>query len=82
MEFRDIEDAEAVATKIIAAVRRPIEVEGHPIALGISIGLAVAGVDEDPTQVLARADAALYEAKRAGRDRVVRANPTSSPISR
>jgi diguanylate cyclase (GGDEF)-like protein len=44
---------------------------GRP--LSISIGWAVFGEDADERDgVIARADAALYEAKRAGRDRVVR----------
>jgi len=41
--------------------------------LTISIGVAQFGADEEtPETVLARADAALYQAKRDGRDRVVR----------
>ena len=35
-----------------------------------SIGIALLGADESPDSVLNRADEALYEAKRAGRDRV------------
>jgi len=41
--------------------------------LTISIGVAQFGADgETPETLLARADAALYQAKRDGRDRVVR----------
>ena len=36
-----------------------------------SIGAVLAGPDEGATALLARADAALYEAKQSGRDRVV-----------
>ena len=43
-------------------------------AVSVSVGVAVAGSHEEPiTDVIAQADAALYEAKRAGRDRVVAA---------
>ena len=37
-----------------------------------SIGVAELSVDDDPASLLARADAALYRAKAAGRDRVER----------
>jgi Diguanylate cyclase, GGDEF domain len=36
----------------------------------LSIGVAVRGAGDDPADTLARADAALYRAKRTGRDRV------------
>jgi PleD family two-component response regulator len=38
-----------------------------------SAGVVESAPDEAPETVLARADAALYEAKRGGRDRVVAA---------
>lgn len=55
-----------------------LRVRGQPLMLGelrlqltVSIGVAEwAGVAEDPARLLARADAALYRAKRLGRDRV------------
>jgi len=49
----------------------------HPdgmIRLSVSIGMAEwGGADEDASRLLVRADAALYEAKRRGRDRVASA---------
>jgi diguanylate cyclase (GGDEF)-like protein len=46
--------------------------------LSVSIGVAQFPEDGDaPEALLARADAALYRAKREGRDRVLRAPPTS-----
>ncbi|MDW8363623.1 MAG: sensor domain-containing diguanylate cyclase [Myxococcales bacterium] len=71
----------AVVEPVAERVRRalaadPLDVAPEPIRLTVSIGAAVwDGIDE-PAQLLARADAALYEAKRLGRDRVVMANPT------
>ncbi len=43
---------------------------GVPISCTISIGVAQAQPEEDLTSLLSRADAALYAAKTAGRDRV------------
>jgi len=37
----------------------------------VSIGVAEAGFEETAEKLLARADAALYRAKHAGRDRVI-----------
>ena len=71
----DGEQAGEVAERIRRAV-----VKLHPASLGItepvtvSVGVAVAGPDGVPVQDLVkRADAALYRAKRQGRDRVVSA---------
>src|SRR5207248_638266 len=48
--------------------------------LSVSIGVAQFPEDGDaPEGLLARADAALYRAKREGRDRVLRAPPPSPP---
>jgi len=45
------------------------------VPLSVSVGVAQwAGPTEDPTRLLARADDALYRAKRLGRDRVEAAN--------
>lgn len=54
----------------------PLLVDGHLLQLTVSIGAAVAKPGEhDVTGLLRRADAALYAAKRAGRNRVMAADP-------
>jgi diguanylate cyclase (GGDEF)-like protein len=51
---------------------------GEPLTVTVSIGVATLGVDaEDVPGLLEKADAALYEAKRLGRDRVATAAPAS-----
>ena len=67
-----LENAVLFAEKIRALVEaRRIEFEGAPIAVTVSIGVAVLEeADAGPDALVARADARLYDAKRAGRNRV------------
>ncbi|HSO03521.1 MAG TPA: diguanylate cyclase [Candidatus Limnocylindrales bacterium] len=73
---RDLAAAAQVAEKIRLAVHPPMVVAGVEVTLTISIGLALAGPDADPAELLGRADQALYRAKDAGRDRVVASTGT------
>lgn len=51
---------------------QPFGTSVGPLNVTVSVGVAPArGADEAPEALFSRADAALYEAKRAGRDRVV-----------
>jgi diguanylate cyclase (GGDEF)-like protein len=50
---------------------RPLLVDGLSLVVTCSIGVAWLRDDESPTDLLRRADDALYRAKREGRDRVV-----------
>ncbi len=59
-----------LAERLIAEVSRPVTAQGHRVAVGASIGVAVsrdAGVDADA--LLAEADTAAYRAKAHGRGR-------------
>ncbi len=69
------DDAHAVAERIRARVAAtPIPTQcGADVPLTVSIGVATWVDREDATALEARADAALYRAKDAGRDRVERA---------
>lgn len=65
--LRDPADAARVAGRIIEAVRRPFEISGHRVFLGISIGIAVFPRDgQDPETLLRHADLAMAAAKRSG----------------
>lgn len=66
------EAARAVAEKMLQAVRQPVQLGGETVTVSASIGVACAPRDgRDAQTLLRRADEALYEAKEAGRDRVL-----------
>ncbi len=62
------EHVEAVAAKLVNAVTRPFMIDTHHIMVGVSVGYCMArGGSSELSQMIAKADAWLYEAKRAGR---------------
>jgi len=76
MRGADIERAERKAVALLEAIRKhTLRIEGAAIQCTVSIGIAERrqGESEDFHRVLRRADEALYEAKRGGRNRVCRA---------
>jgi diguanylate cyclase (GGDEF)-like protein len=63
-------DATALAERLIGVVSAPYELDGHQVAIGTSIGIAIIPDDgNDPDQLLKNADMALYRAKADGRGR-------------
>ncbi|HTV83937.1 MAG TPA: diguanylate cyclase [Dyella sp.] len=63
------EDAAVVAKKICNVLRQPFEVGGHRLEISSSIGIAVYPEHgEDRKQLMRYADAAMYQAKKLGRD--------------
>lgn len=70
------DEAHGLAEALLWTLRRsPIDLEGTPLVVRASIGIAVGDAACPPKRLLERADAALYAAKRAGRDRVVLWHP-------
>src|SRR5262249_34053667 len=63
------EDADAIANTIVAAAREEFTIESKVLRVTTCIGIAFAGGETSGTELLRRADSALYQAKRAGRDR-------------
>jgi diguanylate cyclase (GGDEF)-like protein len=60
-----------LAGRFAAAFADPIVVGGRTTRLRASVGIVTARApDEDATALLARADAAMYEAKRSGKNQV------------
>ena len=67
-----VRDAQSLGERLLRNVRAvSIEREGTTIGLTVSIGLAQLAPNENVTKWLERADRALYQAKNAGRDRLV-----------
>jgi chemotaxis family two-component system sensor kinase Cph1 len=64
------EGAQKAAHRVLEALRRPLDVAGQDVSVTASIGVATASHDDTPTTLIRRADASMYRAKRAGKDRV------------
>jgi diguanylate cyclase (GGDEF)-like protein/PAS domain S-box-containing protein len=61
----------ALANRILGAVRaRPVSFEGRCVAYTVSVGASYYTNQKSFGQILAECDAALYRAKKAGRDRL------------
>jgi diguanylate cyclase (GGDEF)-like protein/PAS domain S-box-containing protein len=68
-DLRDSDEAATVAAKIGVALREPIMVEGRPLRVTSSIGVAFSERGSATAKdIVAKADEALYRAKRAGRN--------------
>lgn len=63
------EEAEAVAARIIQAVQSPITIKGREISTTCSIGIAICEGSISLDELVRRADASMYFAKRAGKSR-------------
>ncbi len=65
---KTVDDVTDLATRVLDAIRKPVECLGHQVTTDASIGIALApqhGADLD--QILKNADLAMYAAKSAGR---------------
>ncbi len=64
----DPSKAGEIASAIIHEIKQPIDIGGQWAQVGASIGIAfAAGVSDSPEELLRRADAGMYSAKKAGR---------------
>jgi diguanylate cyclase (GGDEF)-like protein/PAS domain S-box-containing protein len=65
----DAGQAEIVATRLLESLDRPVVVEGTEIFPRASIGIALGGAGASGSSLLREADAAMYDAKSAGKSR-------------
>jgi diguanylate cyclase (GGDEF)-like protein len=70
--LNDARDAENKAHVLLDQLARPYKLAGGSVQVGASIGVALQlpNALQDPVRLLARADQAMYEAKRKGKGRV------------
>ena len=65
-------DAEIVAAKVIESLQVPFVLGGHSVTIGASVGISLFPHDAtDAEELLTRADVAMYQAKRSGRNRIL-----------
>ncbi len=78
-DLDDRKDAEVVAEKILQSLSEPFSVEYHTVGIGCSIGVAVFPEHGgSPESLIKQSDAAMYEAKHAGRGGYRMASPEAS----
>ncbi|MFG1992882.1 diguanylate cyclase domain-containing protein [Actinoplanes sp. NPDC048988] len=74
-------EAEATASRILAALKTPVLIDGTPVTAAASIGVAGASPTSTVTSLLHDADLAMYAAKRQGKGTWQR-HPDSPPVRR
>jgi diguanylate cyclase (GGDEF)-like protein len=58
----------AVAQRLIGEISQPVMLDGQPVNIGVSVGIALYPLHGgEPAQIFANADLALYQAKSEGR---------------
>lgn len=73
-------DAARVAGKVLEELARPFRIEGHDLAISCSIGISIYPQDSrDLAELMVRADAAMYRAKRGGTSSFEFHAPASEP---
>ncbi|MFN8632398.1 MAG: GGDEF domain-containing protein [Chloroflexota bacterium] len=82
-EVPSLDDARAIADRILEAMRKPFLLSGKEQSIGVSVGIAARTTRHlGPDDLLHDADVALYRAKSRGRDRyVVYGATTDDPVA-
>ena len=65
-----VDELAVVARNVHGAASHSVETPAGPIEVSITVGAVLAESTAGTDEALARADAALYRAKRAGRNRI------------
>jgi diguanylate cyclase (GGDEF)-like protein/PAS domain S-box-containing protein len=81
-DVKDVLAAQAVARKIVSTLGEPFQIDTKAVCIGSSVGVALVAHGNETVQALMhRADAALYQAKRAGRGRFEVAETASQGLA-
>jgi diguanylate cyclase (GGDEF)-like protein/PAS domain S-box-containing protein len=79
LDGSDVDDAEAMAKRVLESLSAPLSLMGRQMVPRISLGIAVSGAEASDTQTLMRnADIAMYAAKRRGLGGFARFEPSMS----
>jgi diguanylate cyclase (GGDEF)-like protein len=73
-------EANRIARSLQAALSQPLGVGTQRLRPSVSIGIALAGPEDDASAVLERSDRAMSEAKREGGGRIVQAANQQHPV--
>ena len=65
--FSEANESELLACRIVEAIGRPFLLDGHPVNIGASVGIALPTGTGDPDELLRNADLAMYLAKAEGK---------------
>jgi len=64
-----VDAARSLAARLIEVLREPMDIDGHRVVVGASVGIALShSGSEDETALMKQADIALYEVKNSGRN--------------
>jgi diguanylate cyclase (GGDEF)-like protein/PAS domain S-box-containing protein len=63
----NIDAAMAVARQVLETCKQPFEIDGRPLRIGCSVGVAIADRVSNVERLLRNADAAMYSAKSRGK---------------
>ncbi len=74
-----VKATEAMAGKLMAALKEPFELEGTVCTIGTSVGAIISDGHLAETDLLRQADVLMYEAKAAGRGRYVVKDAVQAP---
>jgi diguanylate cyclase (GGDEF)-like protein/PAS domain S-box-containing protein len=69
LEDLDEDGAEVVTTRVMEVLARPVDLRGNEVVTRVSIGIAESEAGEQGTELLSKADAAMYLAKGLGKGR-------------
>lgn len=72
---KDQSGAQAIGERIVEAFHTPITLDGKPITVNASVGIAFSENGANRSDILRKADAALYQSKRTGKNRSVIYSP-------
>lgn len=69
-QMSDSNHAGTISTKIIDSIKKPFEIGSNKIEIGASIGITISDPEkkEDIEELLSKADAAMYEVKKSGKN--------------